>query len=381
MMALAESREGVIRLEAGEPSFKTPEHIIDAAFAGARAGFTKYTNNAGVRSLREAIAERQSARFDRAVSADEVFVASGATGALAATVLAIVEEGDEVLVPDPGWPNYRSIVQLAGGRLVTFPLRRELGYQPDADALAAAFSPRTKAILVNSPANPTGAMLTAASMQLIMQLARQFDAYVVSDEVYEELVFDGLEHVSAGRFDEDRRAVVISGCSKTYAMTGWRLGWAVADPSLVSFMATLQESLTACASSISQRAAEAALRGPQSAVVEMRNAYERRRNLVCDMLAPHSLLSFRPPGAFYVMADLSDLRTPSQELALALLDEEGVATAPGSTFGSLTEGMLRLSLATSEDLLLEGCRRLIKFAERRRQSMSSADAERNCVSQ
>jgi len=364
MMALADATPGAIRLEAGEPSFSTPEHIIAAAFQDARDGYTKYTPNAGIASLRDAIADRHTKRLRRSVARDEVFVATGATGALAAAILTIVEEGDEVLVPDPGWPNYRSIVQLAGGTPLPYVLHSERDFQPDLAELTDCFSARTKAIILNSPANPTGSMLSHRTLESIVALATRFDSYVVSDEVYEELVFDGYNHVSAGLFDREGRVVVVSGCSKTYAMTGWRIGWAVADRRLVSLMGTLQEPLTACASSVSQRAAEAALRGPQSVVSEMRDAYQRRRDLVCDLLRPAGYLAANPHGAFYAMVDLSSLGIPSRELARALLLEELVATAPGSTFGRAGEGMLRISLATSEDLLLEGCRRIVRFAER-----------------
>ena len=364
MMALAEATPDAIRLEAGEPSFRTPDHILEAAFRDARNGYTKYTPNTGISSLRDAIAERHSSKMQRRVSRDEVFVASGATGALAASVLVLVEDEDEVLVPDPGWPNYRSIVHLAGGVAVPYVVRPEVDYQPDPDELARAFTPRTKAIILNSPSNPTGAVLSRQSLETVMALAARFDTYVISDEVYDELVFDGREYVSAGLLDPDGRVVVIAGCSKTYAMTGWRLGWAIADRELVALMGTLQEPLTACASSVSQRAAEAALRGPQSVVAEMRDVYQGRRDLVCDLLRPAGLLAATPAGAFYVMADLSALGMSSRDLAHALLRDEGVAASPGGTFGPTAEGMLRISLATSEELLLEGIRRLIRFAER-----------------
>jgi aspartate/methionine/tyrosine aminotransferase len=364
--ALAESLPDVIRLETGEPSFPTPEHIISAAFEDARKGYTKYTHSSGIATLRDAVADRHAARLGRAVAREEVFISTGAVGALTATTLTLIEDGDEVLLPDPGWPNYRSIVQLAGGREVRYTLHPSLDYQPDLDELAATFTPRTKAIFLNSPANPTGSILSRETLEAIVALAREHDCYVIADEVYDEFVFDGGEHVSAGLFDQDGRVVVIAGVSKAYAMTGWRLGWAVADRRMVTLMSTLQESLTTCASSLSQRAAEAALRGPQDHTAEMRAAYERRRDLVCELLGPAGLLASRPRGAFYAMVDLTSLRQPSQQLAVALIKEEKVAAAPGSTFGPSVEGMLRISLASSEEQLLEACRRIIRFAERHR---------------
>lgn len=360
-MALADSMTDVIRLEAGEPSFNTPSHIIEAALADAHLGFTKYTPVAGLRSLREAIAERHSSELGRDVVPEDVFVSTGAVGALASAVLALAEEGDEVLVPDPGWPNYETMVQLSRATAVTYPIRPESGYVLDVRDIAKVISSRTKAVILNSPSNPCGSVIDPEQLQLITNLATKHDFYLIVDEVYGDLVFEG-EFVSAARYDREGRTVVVTGCSKTYAMTGWRIGWAVARPDLVALMIKLQEPLTSCPSTISQRAAEAALRGPQAVVAEMRLAYRRRRDLVCEILEPAGILAARPRGGFYALVDLRTTEMPSLELAQRLLIEEKVATVPGSAFGKFGEGMLRISLASDDEVLMEGCRRIVRFA-------------------
>jgi aspartate aminotransferase/aminotransferase len=362
IMELASTTPGVIHLEVGEPSFDTPAHIVNAALADAHAGYTRYTPNAGLPSLRTAIAERATRAWGRPVSPSEVLVSTGAVGALATSILALCEDGDEVLIPDPGWPNYLSMVNLSRAKPVPYVLRPEDEYVPRRERLTTNVTTATKVLLINTPGNPTGAVIPGQGVRELVDFARSHDLFVISDEVYEELIFEGT-HVSAGLFDPDR-VVVISGCSKTYAMTGWRLGYAIANPALITLMAKLQEPLVSCASSVSQRAAEAALRGPQGVVIDMCDAYRRRRDLVWEVLGSSGLLATRPLGAFYAMVDLRPLQEGSRALALMLLEEERVATAPGGTFGNSADGMLRISLAADEDELIEGCRRIKSFAQR-----------------
>jgi aspartate aminotransferase/aminotransferase len=290
-------------------------------------------------------------------------IAVGAVDAVAATVLTLCEEGDEILIPDPGWPNYVGIAMLARARPIRYPLRPENGWLPDPDELRRLITPQTKVLIACNPSNPTGAVFSAATVEALVALTKEQAVYLISDEIYEDLIFDGLRHRPAARSGEPH-VITVSGCSKSYAMTGWRLGWAIAEPTLVAVAAKVQEGLVSCAPSISQCAAEAALRGPQDCVEEMRAAYERRRDFVRDLLAPAGLLPTVPHGAFYALVDLRGAGIPSRQLVIDLLHEEGVATAPGSTFGEVAEGMIRVSLATADDLLAEGCRRLLRFAER-----------------
>lgn len=374
VMELAAKLDGVIHLEVGEPSFNTPAHIIEAALAAARAGSTKYTPNAGIASVRQTVAERYAAAWGRPVAAERVLVAAGAVNAVMTTLAAIVDEGDEVLVPDPGWPNYTGIVAFARAVPVAYPCHAEAGYLPDLDALAALITPRTKALILTNPSNPTGVVFPAATVEAVVRLAAAHDLYVIADEVYEALVFDG-EHVPAVRFDDADRVIAVSGCSKTYAMTGWRLGWAITTPEIVGLAGKLMETTVSCAPSVSQRAAEAAIRGPQDCVEEMRRAYRRRRDLVAEILEPAGLLPVVPSGAFYALVDLRRTGLSSRALSCGLLEEERVAAAPGDTFGAVAEGMVRISLASSDEDVAEGCRRIVAFAERHAATSSRAAAE------
>jgi aspartate/methionine/tyrosine aminotransferase len=371
VMEMAAGLPNVIHLEVGEPDFNTPEPIIQAAFAAARAGFTKYTPNAGLLSLRQALVGKLARENGLEVGTDSIVVTAGAVEALAVGILACVNPGDEVLVPDPGWPNYTSISLIAGATPVSYPLDRSTGFLPDFDALERLVTPRTKLILTNSPANPTGTVFDAAVVQRLVQFAHRHDLYVISDEVYEALVFDG-EHVPAATFDPDGRVITVFGASKTYAMTGWRLGYAVASPGIASVMAKLQEPIVSCASSISQKAAEFAFSMPQEPVAEMREAYRRRRDVVVELLGPN--LASIPQGAFYALVDVSAAGMDSYAVARSLLSEEGLAIAPGETFGPSGAGLVRISLATAQELLEEGCRRLLRYLERHA-SASAATAQ------
>ncbi|MDQ2653623.1 MAG: pyridoxal phosphate-dependent aminotransferase [Chloroflexota bacterium] len=362
VMDLARQMDDVIVLVVGEPSFNTPPHIIDAAAQAAHGGTTKYTPNAGLPGLRAAVAERYTRKFGREVTPGEVLVTAGAVNALAAIVAAIAEEGDEILIPDPGWPNYVAMIELARVAPVRYRLEPEQGYKPDLAALEAQITPRTKAIIINNPSNPTGSVFDEATVRGLVELARKHDLWLISDEVYEDLIFAG-EHVPAARFDSER-VITISGVSKSYAMTGWRIGWAITNPELVALCGKIQEALVSCPSAPSQAAAEAAVRGSQEMVEEMRVAYQRRRDLVRDIFLPLGMLPAVPEGAFYALVDLRAAGIPSRDLSRMLLEEEHVAAAPGSTFGDVAEGMLRISLATADDELREGCERIVRFARR-----------------
>ena len=363
VMDLARQMDDVIVLVVGEPSFNTPPHIIDAAANAAHGGTTKYTPNAGLPGVRSAVAERYTRKFGREVTPGEVLVTAGAVNALAAIVAAIAEEGDEILIPDPGWPNYVAMIELARVAPVRYRLEPAQGYRPDLAAMETQITPRTKAIIINNPSNPTGSVFDEATVRGLVELARKHDLWLISDEVYEDLIFAG-EHVPAARYDSER-VITISGVSKSYAMTGWRIGWAITNAELVALCGKIQEALVSCPSAPSQAAAEAAVRGPQDAVEEMRVAYQRRRDLVRDIFLPLGMLPAVPEGAFYALVDLRAARIPSRDLSRMLLDEEHVAAAPGSTFGEVAEGMLRISLATADDDLREGCERIVRFARRR----------------
>jgi len=361
LMELAARVPDCIHLEVGEPDFPTPDHIVEAAHAAARQGFTKYTSNAGFPSLREAMAAKVQRENGFACGPDQVVVTPGAVAALAIAVLTVAGRDDEILIPDPGWPNYQAIAALAGARAVRFRLHAERGFQPDLGEIEALVSPRTKAILVNSPGNPTGGVFTREVSEGLLRLASRRDLYLVTDEVYEAFVFEG-EHVPLGRLDADGRVLSIFGFSKTYAMTGWRLGYLVATADLAARAASLLEPFASCASSVSQKAGEAALRGPQDCVHQFREAYRARRDLVRDALAGTGLLAAVPHGAFYALLDVSGTGRSAMDFARALLERERVAVTPCESFGPSGARLVRISFATADHLLKEGLRRLVQFA-------------------
>ena len=353
------ARPETIRLEVGEPSYTTPEHIIRGAADAARAGHTGYGPNGGLGSLRELLADKLYRVDGFTASPDQIVVTPGGMNALFSVYLALVDEGDEVLLPTPGFPNMDAMVTLLGGRPVFYPLDADAGFLPDIERLGSLVTPRTKVVFINTPANPTGAVYPAGLMEAIGALCQRNDLWLLSDEVYDEMVLDpDLEHTSAGRFDEDGRVVTVYSFSKIYAMTGWRVGYAVASPEIAGLLRTLQEPQVSCPSTISQKAAEAALTGPRQPIREMLEAYIRRRAVAVETAAEHGLRVVPPRGTMYMLVDVSATEMPTLDFAFQLLDEYSVSVAPGSVFGPAGEGWVRISLAAGEDEIAEGLRRI-----------------------
>jgi aspartate/methionine/tyrosine aminotransferase len=364
IMALAATRPDVIHLEVGDPDFGTPEHIITAAFEAVRAGATKYTGNAGRPQLRERIAARVRERTRQSVVAEQVIVTVGAIGALYTALMSVLDTGDEVLIPDPGWPNYEAIAVLAGARPVRYPLLAHNGFVPDPDEIASRIGARTKAVLLNSPGNPTGAVFPAEIVAAIGALAESTGVYVVSDEIYEDIVFDNRRHVSFLDHTPSDRVFVIGGASKSYAMTGWRLGWLICPSAAVVLASKLQEPVVSCAPSPSQAAAQAALAGTQTVVEQGRRLFERRRDLFLDVLGPTGAVAARPGGAFYGLVHIGDEAESALAFAKRLLVESGVAVVPGETFGATTARMVRLAFTIDDADLHAGLERLRAFLSR-----------------
>lgn len=360
IMALAAGRSGVIHLEIGEPDVSTPDFIVDAGFAAARQGWTKYSSNAGLPSLRALVADRVASAWKQPVSPDAIVITTGAIGALYSALMSVVDAGDEVLVPDPGWPNYGAITHLAGATPVRFSQTAARGFLPDPAEIERLITPRTKAIIINTPNNPTGAIFPHDLMSTIMSIAQRTGIYVVSDEIYEDLVFEG-DHVSAGSFGHADRTFVVSGFSKSFAMTGWRLGWLVCPPALASVAASLQEPVTSCASTIAQKAGEAALSGDGSSVRDFRAMFMRRRDIVVDVFGNTQLLPLVPAGAFYALIDIGPKRMVSLTFAKAFLTEQNTAVVPGITFGPACDGYVRVAFTIADEDLREGLRRLRDF--------------------
>ncbi|MCL6516540.1 pyridoxal phosphate-dependent aminotransferase [Alicyclobacillus sp.] len=362
IMDLAWQVPDCIHLEVGEPDFPTPEHVVEAAVEAARAGFHKYTPNAGIAELREAIAEKMR-RYNRMeVTPDQVCVHPGAVTGIASVLMALVDPGDEVLVPGLSWPNGEMNVRLLGGVPVHYSLRQENGFLPDPEELEHLVTPRTKAILINTPGNPTGAVFDEVTVQQLVDFCRRHDLWLISDEIYEAIVFD-RPHLSPGRFAPER-TVTISGFSKAFAMTGWRLGYTVAPPEVARVIIKLQEPLISSTNSVTQKAGVAALTGPQDVVEHMRRAYQARRDLAVSLLRAHDLYRYTPQGAFYILMDVSRYSDDSYAAAKAILAETHVAVAPGEAFGRDGRGLVRISLANSETNVREGITRICRFLAR-----------------
>jgi aspartate/methionine/tyrosine aminotransferase len=352
---------GAISLAVGEPGFATPPHIVEAACEALHAGFTKYSPNPGYLDLREAIADKlERVNGYRVDPGSEVFVTVGAMQALALTFMVGIDPGDEVILTDPSYTNFDATITLAGGRTVFVPTDPERGYLPHADDVAAAITPRTRAILVNSPANPTGAVYPRDLLHAIAELCRRHDLLLISDETYAALTYGDIRNVSPASFPGLRdRTVSIYSFSKEYAMTGWRIGYLAGPAPLLAVMAPVQEAMASCVNSAAQRAALAALRGPQDCVEAMRRAYQRRRDLVVERMSRvPGVRCPRPDGAFYAFPDVRAVTHDTQRLAERLLFDHKVVVSPGEAFGPRSAGFLRLSYATSDDDLAEGLTRL-----------------------
>ncbi|MCG3148421.1 MAG: Aspartate aminotransferase [Verrucomicrobiae bacterium] len=356
----AQKYPDAIHLEIGQPDFPTPAPICDAAAAAMRAGETRYTPNPGTLALRADIAQAVHRDHQVTITPDEIVVTTGGMGALATGIEAILNPGDEILLPDPGWPNYAMQVICAGGTPTYYDLDARQGYQPDPAQIAQRITPRTRAILVNSPSNPTGGILTHPIVEEILALAEKHNLLIISDEVYDRIVFDNT-FTSFLRAENRDRVIYINSFSKTYAMTGWRIGYLIAPRAIASEVAKLQEVYCACACSVSQAAARAALRLPQSQVKEMVQRYDTRRTVLTSILTAGGVPHFQPRGTFFLMADISGTRLDSQDFALQLLHEQKVAVAPGQTFGRNARQNIRLAFAVRDDLLATAGQRLVEF--------------------
>ncbi|MES2170864.1 MAG: aminotransferase class I/II-fold pyridoxal phosphate-dependent enzyme [Actinomycetota bacterium] len=342
----------VIRLEIGEPSAPTPPHIVTAAVAAASAR-TGYTASAGIRELREVAGARVALATGLTVKPEQVVIGQGAVQLLSAAMAALVGPGDEVLIPDPAWPNYEMQTLLYGGRPVRYPLRPENGFLPDALEIEALMSSRTRVLIVNSPSNPTGKLIDRAVAEQLVRAAERHGVTVLSDEVYDQIVFDD-EHVSLAAI-APQSVVSIFSLSKTYSMTGWRIGYAAFPAWLGATVAKLQEAFISSLPVASQAAAMAALTGPSGSIAANLADYRSRRDSVLADLAAMDLAAPVPGGAFYLLAPLAE-GADSRRSALDLVDH-GVSMAPGTAFGTTARSFLRISLASTTEDLTEGVRR------------------------
>ena len=364
MMAQAQALEAVgrdiIHLEIGQPDFPTFANVADAGIEAIRAGQTRYTPSAGIRPLREAIAAQATAQRGVPFTAENVVVGPGAKPALFFPTLALVQPGDEVIYPDPGFPTYEAMIEVAGGAPIPVPLSEADDFAFDLDALDAAVSDRTRLIVINSPANPTGGVLSPAALEHIAALALKHDAWVLSDEIYSRLVYDGAGAPSITALPGmAERTIICDGFSKTYAMTGWRLGYGIMPRALAQRVELLLTHSVGCTASFTQYAGIEALEGPQAQVEATVAEYQQRRDiLVSGLNALPGMRCRTPQGAFYAFPNVQSYARSADWLANYLLEEAGVATLPGTAFGAHGEGYLRLCFANSAANLRQALERM-----------------------
>ncbi|WP_227260154.1 pyridoxal phosphate-dependent aminotransferase [Salarchaeum japonicum] len=352
----ASELEGVVHMEVGEPDFEPPAAAIEAAAAALRDGPTEYTSSRGKQSLRDAISDYYDRRYGVDVPAERIIVTPGSSPALLLTMLSIVDPGEEVVLTDPYYACYPNFVRQAGGTISTVPLDPDAGFAPDVDEFRSAITRDTAAALVNSPSNPTGAVMSGDSLEAIAERARRTDTRLVSDEVYHGLTYDDDEH-SVLEYTED--AIVLDGVSKRYGMTGWRLGWMVAPPDLVETLNRLAQNIVICAPNHVQDGAEAALRMGDDWLDGIKETYRERRDFLVDAADDLGLsMDYTPGGAYYLLLDVSHLPGDAFEVADVFLEDAGVAMTPGPDFGEGAEDTLRASYATSTSDLEEAVSRL-----------------------
>jgi aspartate/methionine/tyrosine aminotransferase len=362
--ALEATGRSVIHLEIGEPDFDTPASIREAAKRALDRGATHYTPTVGIPELRAAIATDATARKGFAVTPEHVVVVPGGKPVMFFAILALINEGDEVIYPDPGFPIYESMANYVGGRAVPCPIRQENGFRLDPDELASLVTPRTKLVILNSPANPTGGVSTRDDLERIARVAVDHDLTVLADEIYGRTLYEG-EHVSIASLPGMvERTILLDGFSKTYAMTGWRLGYAIVPDALVTPFSRLIVNSVSCTNAATQWAGVEALTGPQDAVDAMVAEFKVRRDLIVDGLnAIPGVTCLRPAGAFYVFPDITATGLTGAELADRLLNEGGVSALAGTAFGRVGRNHLRFSYATSRENIAEAMRRMRTVVE------------------
>src|SRR6056297_3984890 len=366
MSAMAMEMDDVVTLCIGEPDFDTPPHIVKACERAMEEGYTHYPPSGGYEDLRSAVAQKYSKKTGIDYGLENVIITSGSTQGLFHTFFSTLNPGDEVIVPDPYYPNYLGQFHLAGVNVRFVPVREESGFRLQVEDLEKTLTSKTKAVLINSPNNPTGAVLEEEDLVKIADFAIRNDLVVVSDEVYDEIIYDGRKYSSIASIPEMKERVVINnGFSKTYAMTGWRLGYVLAPAEYVSSSVFLQESFISCGPAFIQRAALEALNGPQKCVAEMLEKYSRRRSLIIEGLNDIPGVTCLPTsGAFYAFPNIKQFGKTSEDFAVDLLKKAGFATVPGSYFGANGEGYLRLSYATSDENIREALKRFKQYVQK-----------------
>jgi len=354
----AQGRE-IVHLEIGEPDFDTPSHVVEAGVKALRSGKTHYTPSAGTPEMRKVVADYISETRHINVTPDMVVVVPGGKPIMFYTMIALLEEGDEAIYPNPGYPIYESMINFTGAKAVPYRLRMENDFRFDPDELRSLVTPRTKLIVINSPANPTGGVLSMSDMEAIGELCLKNDIMVLADEIYSRIIYEG-EHISITAIPGmQERTVLLDGHSKTYAMTGWRLGYGVMPVWLADQMTRLQTNAVSCNAAFTLEAGQAAILGPQDDVYKMVEAFRKRREVFVDGLNKiPGFKCLKPKGAFYAFPNIEGTGMTSQKMADYLMNEAGVAVLSGTAFGTYGEGFLRLSYANSIENLEKALQRI-----------------------
>ena len=376
--ALEAQGKDIIHLEIGEPDFDTPANIVDSGVAALRAGWTHYGPSSGFPELRQAIAEEVSRTRGVNVAPEEVVVVPGGKPIIFFSILALINEGDEVIYPNPGFPIYESMIRYVGGRAVPIHLREERDFSLDVDELAHLINDRTRLIILNSPHNPTGGVLSKRDLEQIAEAIGDRNIFVLSDEIYSRLIFEGQHHSIISEPGFKDRTILLDGFSKSYAMTGWRLGYGVMRADLATQIARLMTNSNSCTASFTQVAGIEALRGDQSSVDHMREEFQRRRDMFVANLNKIKGFSCRmPKGAFYVFPNITGTGWKSKPLADALLEDAGVACLSGTSFGEFGEGYLRFSIANSMENLERALDRIKEWVSANVKSVSPPSTPRS----
>lgn len=365
MFDIALNYPDAIKLTVGEPNFDTPQYIKEAAKKAIDEGYTHYAPNAGLPELRTAIAKEYT-KYYKDCSMENVMITVGGMEAITMCMIATVNPGDEVIIPDPGFSNYEGQVMLAGAVPVAVPIYEENDFNVKAEDIEKVITPKTRAILLNSPSNPLGAVICKEEILRIAEIVKKYNLVVYSDEVYDKLMFDENEYFSIAQVPEVKdQVLVINSFSKAYAMTGWRIGYIVGDKKIIANMPKLQEGLVSCVSTFTQRAALEAYTGDQSAVEQMHKDYLRRRDILIDGLNKiPGITCKKSPGSFYAFANIKALGVTSQQFAEDLVKNAGVVVVPGSAFGKMGEGYFRTVFANSDENLKEAVKRIDEYVRK-----------------
>ena len=363
--ALEAKGRDIVHLEIGEPDFDTPRNVIDAGVKALQGGWTHYGPSSGLPKLREAVAQDAGHRRGVKIDPSEVVIVPGGKPIIFFAMLALIEEGDEVIYPNPGFPIYESMIDFVGGKAVPVALREEMDFRLDVEELASQINDRTRLIILNSPHNPTGGMMTEQDVREVARAIGDRDIMVLSDEIYSRLIFEG-KHFSVMSVDGMKdRTILLDGFSKTYAMTGWRMGYGVMRPDLATHVSRLMTNSNSCTASFTQVAGIEALTGDQSSVDSMNDEFRRRRDLFYTRINQIKGFScLKPKGAFYMFPNIKETGWPSKKLADALLEDAGVACLSGTAFGAFGEGYLRFSVANSIENLEKALDRVSDWAKK-----------------